>query len=471
MVLDKPEPNQVLGIKGSGGKLNQETFSRLFRTAQEAGSVPVIADLYSPSTSAFTERDGAARQRDIAEAQRDILTSLSGGAISNIKQFQSVLQISLNVDAAGLMALRENPLVRQIWLDTPHPVSLLEAVPLARGNMAWVAGYTGLGQTVAILDTGVDKAHPFLAGKVVSEACYSSNSAPGAGSVGGSASLCPGGISSSTSDGSGVNCAASYRGCEHGTHVAGIAAGKGPGGSENNGMAKDANIIAIQVYSGFTAADCGGGSPCVMAWDSDIIAGLDRVYALRATYKIASVNISLEGGEYTTFCDDAAGALKHSMDNLRAAGVATVISAGNGHQFNAISSPGCVSSAVSVGSVCDNAIPGACATGVDGVASYSNVAGFMSLLAPGSAITSSVPGGLYASGSGTSFAAPMVTGAWALMKQAVPAMTVSQGLSALRATGEEVKDARVGGVVTGMRRINVNDAILNLKGDGASREK
>jgi subtilisin family serine protease len=121
-------------------------------------------------------------------------------------------------------------------------------------------GYSGAGRTVAILDTGVDKTHPFLSGKVVSEACYSTNSAT-------TTSLCPGGVSQSTAAGSGVNCPTSIGGCNHGTHVAGIAAGKG---ATFSGVAKDASIIAIKVFTQFnTVADCGGTAPCILAYSSD----------------------------------------------------------------------------------------------------------------------------------------------------------------------------------------------------------
>ena len=50
-------------------------------------------------------------------------------------------------------------------------------MPLIKADQAAALGFTGAGQTVAILDTGVAKGHPMLKGKVVSEACYSSNSA------------------------------------------------------------------------------------------------------------------------------------------------------------------------------------------------------------------------------------------------------------------------------------------------------
>ena len=261
-----------------------------------------------------------------------------------------------------------------------------------------------------------------------------------------------GGVTQSTADGSGVN----YTGncppllCGHGTLVAGIAAGKG---SSFSGVAKDASLIAINVFSFINdPATCGGwGSTCTLTYTSDLLKGLQRVYELRNTYNIASVNMSLGGGRYydRATCDASHSSIKTAIDNLRAAGIATVISSGNDGYLDSISEPACISSAISVGSTwdVDNGMdpwctPGPSNSSVDQVACYSNSASFLDLLAPGSLINSSLPGGGYYEWHGTSFAAPHVAGAWALLKQKNSDLTVSDGLAALSSTGVLVTDQR-----------------------------
>jgi hypothetical protein len=186
--------------------------------------------------------------------------------------------------------------------------------------------------------------------------------------------------------------------------------------------------------------------------DSDIIAGLNRVYDLRTSFNIASVNMSLGDGVANVMnCD--ADPMKPAIDQLRSVNIATVISSGNGSYTNAINGPGCISTAVSVGST----------TKTDGVSSFSNVSSFMSLFAPGSSIDSSLlPSGAYGFLSGASMAAPHVAGAWAVLKQASPTATVSQILTALQSTGLPVTDTRDAVSVT-KSRINIKNAVVLLQ--------
>ena len=243
--------------------------------------------------------------------------------------------------------------------------------------------------------------------------------------------------------GSGLPC--NLDKCDHGTHVAGIAAGSG---TSFAGVAKDADIIAIQVFTGFGSA--------LGSYTADQISGLERVYALRSTYAIASANMSLGGTTtYTEPCNNEP--LKPYIDTLRAAGIATVISSGNDYSANGLSSPGCIGSAVSAGST----------TKTDEVSIFSNSADFLSLLAPGSSIESSVPLSGYAYKNGTSMAAPHIAGAWAILKQAKPKAGVSEVLGALQFNGMPITDTRIGAGNRIKPRIAVQDALNSLLAPGS----
>ena len=173
--------------------------------------------------------------------------------------------------------------------------------------------------------------------------------------------------------------------------------------------------------------------------------------ALRDTYNIAAVNMSLGGSVKFTdaaSCDAANPSRKAAIDNLRSAGIATVISSDNESYVDGLAAPACISSAIAVGST----------TKADAVSPFSNAAAFLSLLAPGSSIVSSVPGGGFAELSGTSMAAPHVTGAWAILKGRRPTASAAEILAALRNTGLPIAHERSGASMV-FYRIRVDLAI------------
>jgi len=423
------------------GAAMKVSFDKLISKAEASGPISVIVGLnvpYQPEGMLSMLSSAIQEQRvSITKSQDQVLSELVSYEPASVKRYTFIPAMALKVDAANLRRLEASPNVSAIAEDLVLPLTLAESVPLIGAPAAWASGFTGSGKTVAILDTGVDKTHSFLSGKVVSEACYSGN-------------LCPGGVTSSTSPGSGVNCNISISGCNHGTHVAGIAAGKG---ASFSGVAKDANIIAIQVFTQNSNGSLG-------ASDSDIISGLQRVQALSSTFNIAAVNLSLGGGLFTSNCDSSNPMFKAAVDSLRSIGIATVIASGNDGSSNSISYPACISTAVSVGSTND----GSGGTVVNAISTFSNSASILKLLAPGSLINSSVPGGGFANFQGTSMATPHVVGAWAVLKSKSAAASVDQVLSALTSTGLAVTDSRNG--IT-KPRIRV-DAAVNALGGSVS---
>ncbi|WP_420267226.1 S8 family serine peptidase [Candidatus Magnetominusculus dajiuhuensis] len=410
-------------------------YEKLASQAERKGSIRIIVTVNNSSNTSFRPMGGLsapeekAQMAAISRAQEQVMAQLSSVNVISYYKYQYIPHIAMTVDRNALDAVLAITGVSSVEEDKlSRPTGINWNITKVGASTAWANGYDGTGYTVAILDTGVDKTHPMLTGKVASEACYSSND--NESSV---ATVCPGGVDNSTASGSAMpyagNCPTGE--CDHGTHVAGIAAGLTTDNS--SGVAKGANIIAIQVFSRIDDnTTCEGSSPCTLSYTSDQLKGLERVYALKNTYSIASANMSLGGGWYGANCDN--DSRKAAIDNLRSAGIATVISSGNSKYPDGMGAPGCISTAVSVGATDSS----------DNVSSYSNSASFLNLLAPGSAITSAVPNGGYATWNGTSMAAPHVAGAWAVLKQAKPTASVTDILSALTSTGVSVTDSRNG---------------------------
>jgi len=181
------------------------------------------------------------------------------------------------------------------------------------------------------------------------------------------------------------------------------------------------------VFSRFTGAACGGASPCVASFTSDQIRALDFVLQQSGQRRVASVNMSLGGGRSTTACDN--DLTKPVIDQLRAAGVAVAIASGNDGFRDSVSFPGCISTAVTVGAT----------TKQDQIAQFSNCGPQVDLHAPGVNINSSIPGGQFASFSGTSMATPHVAGAFASLKSLHPTATVDAIEAALKTSGLDVE--------------------------------
>jgi subtilisin family serine protease len=213
-------------------------------------------------------------------------------------------------------------------------------------------------------------------------------------------------------------------------------------------MAPDAEIIAVQVFSTFRGAQCGGLGACVASFTSDQIRALDFVLQQAGQRPVASVDMSLGGGRSTTACDN--DLTKGVIDQLRAAGVATAIASGNDGFRDSVSFPGCISTAVTVGARSKQ----------DEVASFSNCGPQVDLHAPGVGINSSIPNGRFAAFSGTSMATPHVAGAFAALRSLHPAASVDRIEQALKSTGLDVG---------GRARIRVFDA-ANALGPAPPRE-
>ncbi|MEO3972526.1 S8 family peptidase [Streptomyces sp. CAU 1734] len=165
----------------------------------------------------------------------------------------------------------------------------------------------------------------------------------------------------------------------HGTHVATTAAGT------TWGVAKKARIVAVRVLGNNGSGTTAG-----------VIAGVDWITANRVTNSVA--NVSLGGGPST--------ALDTAVRRSIASGVTYSIAAGNSNAPASGFSPARVGEALTIGAT----------TRTDARATYSNYGPVVDIFAPGSDITAGWSNSDTATytGSGTSFAAPHVSGAAAI---------------------------------------------------------
>ena len=402
----------------------QKVPESLVTSAGTGGHERVIVVMASPAEGG--------RQESYRQPERHLENILRGTA-RLVDGIGSQPLAVAEVNREGLARLERDPSVRRVLPDTLMRAFLADSTKLLGVPPVWTAGTKGSGVSIAVLDTGVDRAHPFLSGRIVAEACFSSISA-----AYGSKSLCPNGQAEQIGAGAGAACdhKAVTPNCVHGTHVAGIAAGasgRTEGGGTIDGVAPQAGIVAVQVFSRFDGEKvCGqAGKTCINAWTSDVLKGLLFVKRVAERAKVAAVNLSLGGGKNEGACD-ARSAYADVIDRLTKRGIPVVAAAGNEGLVGAVVEPACIASAVTVG-----------ATNKEGAVDtrYSNTSAMIDFVAPGTDILSSAAGG-YHKVDGTSMAAPHVAGVLALLRVKHPKAPVDGLLAALRASGAMVTDAR-----------------------------
>ena len=417
---------------------------RLREHVLQQGSLPVIVRLSDVAITSATGGDTENTLRAISAVQQRVLDTLpiQSKHMPSVRRYRFIPFMAMEADASVLDALLEHSDVVDVMEDEIYEPQLSESTSIIGADAAWAYGGTGKGQVVAILDTGVDYRHPFLEGKVVEGGCFSTNYTSASGDFE-SISTCPNAASEEYGVAAGGYCGAEVAGCDHGTRVAGIAAGQG----ENvSGVAPDASIFSVQVFSRFESY-C-GDTPCARSWASDQIAGLEYIYTMSDSLDIAAVNMSLGGGHYLSpeQCDQVNPAMHAVFDILYEKGIPVIAAAGNNGLSDGLVAPACLSNAISVGAT----------TFQDQVSSFSNSASFLDFWAPGADIRSSIPGGRFRSSTGTSFSAPHVTGAWAIVKSQVPGASLDEVKEAFSRTGVRITDQRNGIAVP---RIQVDMAL------------
>ncbi len=331
-----------------------------------------------------------------------------------VRRLTNVPVIAGWATAAEIAALALRPDVVHVGYDRlVRPAGQIGTAQIGADRLLGL-GVTGRGRSVAVVDSGIDVAHPDLK--------------PRAGSV------WPG-WNFADNDGNLADCSG------HGTEVAGVIAGP-------QGIAPDAGLVVLKVFS--------LRDGCRSARASDVLASVDWVLSNRDLWNVEAINLSLaDDTSHRAFCDteDPAGASTFAA--ARAAGLAVVAAAGNDGKTSGLPWPACFSNVAAVGMVysassgsvawggsasCEDAL-----TGPDVVPCASTSGTGLSVLAPGVGwTTTAAGGGRTAIFSGTSAAAPAATGAVLLARQARPLADPALAFDLLRATGVPVLDNRTG---------------------------
>ena len=428
------------------------------RDLASQGKARVVVDLIAPPPTGRPDATVTSEVRSLIDR------FLARGLIAsrNVARLSLSPTFATEVTASELTALLAAPEVRSISYNgrvVPQQDQRMPSVDTNTGRSInfigaigalYNSGAGGQSQIVAIVDSGVASQNFSVAGRVIGGHCFSTTDAD-------FQSLCPGGAT----DASGVEAAepcAVRVDCDHGTAVASLAAGLGvtpalPGPydaarNDRFGVAPLAFIYPIQVFSQPNTGD----APVALLFD--LRRALQHIYLQRGSFsgqRFAAVNLSLNSVDNLTdqACD--ADPFADDVRLLRSVDIATVISAGNAGDKTKVAWPACISDAVVVAS----------STPADQPSTFTNFSRLVDLFAPGESVDVAMPNDqINYSQLGTSFAAPHVTGAFAVIHSASGTVSVAEVERALSATGKPI---RVGNLQR--RRVPLNEAASSRRAE------
>jgi len=398
----------LLAACSSGGSVPTESINEVHQHLSIQGSVSVSVTLKSSLSKA-----------ELAAARLDVAKQLKAPGSKVVYNFSSGPGMSLVIASdADLQGLADNPAIERFDVNAALKPMLNDTRKITGADPAFAAGFTGEGRTVAVIDSGIEGSHSDLHGDLVDEVCFCFDSM-GVG-------CCPNGTIHQFGPGAAADSGPDMG---HGTHVSGIITSDGT--IAPRGIAPKAKIVVGRASS-----------------FDEVTATLE--WLALAHPEIDAINMSL--GTFSTYGDncDGPGApayitnIANAIHSLRSQGILSVVASGNdpfgsvGNK-NGMSAPACISGVVSVGSSDKNDVPSAWGNASPGLTLWAPGSGFKDATAatPCSTgndycILSTGLGNSTARMSGTSMAAPHVTAAIALLKQADEDLTPDQIVTCLK---------------------------------------
>lgn len=371
---------------------------------REAGAMR--AKLHAKSDTAPIQAMKAERY---AAQKRAIWAAMPSGQYQMMRDYSHLPMAFVRFQSAlALRTLLQRPEVIAVYRDEIKHAILTESLPLIGQSSVSVAGDQGVGSTVLVIDSGVDYLKP----------AFGSCTAATLGMPG-----CHVLVYANIAD---TSTALDALG--HGSVVSAIALAVAP----------QSDIAMINVFGANANTS-----------DSLILSAINFGIVNQVKLNIVAMNMSLgDNSSHSTPCSNVGtNPYVTPIANAKAAGIVVTVASGNNAYSTGISSPACTPNAVSVGAVYDASVGARSfgtlcndsVTAADKITCYSNSASYLTLLAPGSVVTTTVGGG-----DGTSFAAPFVAGAAAVLRSAFYTETADQTIVRLTSSGKPIIDTRNG---------------------------
>lgn len=368
--------------------------------------------LTSIASLAFATADNISGKRVITDkTDEKSLEGLRQKGCEVLKRSDEVASLICPESVMGTMAsglsLKEDERVYALDLDADKQIG---------ADILWGLNYTGKNRLIAVIDSGIDYTHPELSDSYAGGWNFVSDN-------------------NDTYDDDG-----------HGTHVAGIITSNGIS-ANSKGVAPDAKILALKVLD---SSGSGYEFDTIMAIYY-AVRGPDGTYGTADDFHPDVISLSLGTiKKYTgPNCDYDHDILASAIDYAVARGVAVVASAGNSGA-QGVGSPGCISNVITVGAV----------NSQDQIAQFSSIGDSLDISAPGVNIFSTLPSS-YSALSGTSMAAPHISGVIALLKDVNSSANISDIKNAMFLTANDLGSAGWDKYY-GYGRVNASQAVNYL---------